>query len=67
MPTEIKETTVTDLIQQLQSLPQDAPVTLRDGYGETFVIVGFEGGSDGVKIIISEDGDDDEDSDEEPA
>ncbi|WP_375494682.1 hypothetical protein [uncultured Nostoc sp.] len=67
MPTAIKETTVTDLIQELQNLPQDAPVTLRDGYGETFVIVGFEGASDGVKIIISDDGDDDEDSDDVPA
>ncbi|MEH1765791.1 MAG: hypothetical protein V7K76_26085 [Nostoc sp.] len=50
MDTAIKEITVSDLIQELQNLPGDAPVTLKDNYGETFSIVGFEAGSDGVSI-----------------
>ncbi|MDF5736796.1 MULTISPECIES: hypothetical protein [unclassified Nostoc] len=58
MPTATKETTVQELIQELQNFPSDAPVSLKDGLGETFSVAGFEAGSDSVTIIISEYGDD---------
>ncbi|MEH2065135.1 MAG: hypothetical protein V7K50_23225 [Nostoc sp.] len=61
MNTAIKEITVSDLIQELQNLPGDVPVTLKDNYAETLLIVGFEAGSDGVTIFISDD------SESEPA
>lgn len=59
MPTATKETTVQELIQELQNFPSDASVSLKDGLGETFTVAGFEAGSDGVTIIISEYGDGD--------
>ncbi|MBN3943491.1 hypothetical protein [Nostoc sp. NMS9] len=65
MDTATKEVTVSDLIQELQNLPGDAPVSLKDGYGETFSIAGFEAGSEGVIIVISEDGDDGDNDDDE--
>ncbi|MEH2151052.1 hypothetical protein [Nostoc sp.] len=64
MPTAIKETTVGELIQELQNLPSDAPVTLKHSDGESFVIVGFEAGTDGVNIILSDDDSDDERDDD---
>ncbi|MEH1771578.1 hypothetical protein [Nostoc sp.] len=64
MPTAIKETTVAELIQELQNLPDDAPVTLKHSDGESFVIVGFEAGTDGVNIIVSDDDSDDESDDD---
>ncbi len=64
MPTETKETTLQDLIQELQSFPSDARVSLKDGYGETFSVVGFEAGTDGVTILISDDTDEDTSDDE---
>ncbi|MEH1801390.1 MAG: hypothetical protein V7L13_19890 [Nostoc sp.] len=65
MPTATKETTVQELIEELQNFPSDATVSLRDGYGETFSVAGFEAGSDGVTIVISEFGDDGDNEDEE--
>lgn len=59
MPTATKQVTVQELIQELQSFPSDAQISLTDGYGETFSIVGFEAGSDGVNIIIADDINDD--------
>ncbi|MFN6488349.1 MULTISPECIES: hypothetical protein [unclassified Nostoc] len=62
MTTATKEnTTVQDLIQELQNFPSDAHICLTDGYGETFTIVAFEAGSDGVNIVISNVNDDDDD------
>ena len=65
MPTATKEITVQELIEELQNFPNDAIISLRDGYGETFNIVGFEAGSEGVTIVISEYGDDDDSDDSE--
>lgn len=64
MTTATKEMTVQELIQELQNFPSDAHICLTDGYGETFTIIGFEAGSDGVNIVISEDGDDGDNDDE---
>ena len=64
MNTATKEITVSDLLQELQNLPGNTPVTLKDNYGETFTIVGFEAGSDGVSIAIADEADSDN-SDEE--
>lgn len=66
MPTVIEETTVQDLIQELQSFPSDAPVRLKDGDELRYLIAGFQAGSDGVTIILADDdGDDDSDDDDD--
>lgn len=64
MPAAIKETTIQELIQELQSFPSDALVSLKDGYGETYTIVGFEAGSDGVNIVIADEVDNDDSDDD---
>ncbi|MEH2425877.1 MAG: hypothetical protein V7K48_34750 [Nostoc sp.] len=64
MTTATKQITVQELIQELQDFPSDAQISLTDGYGETFTILSFQAGSDGVNIVISEDGDDDNDEGE---
>ncbi|MHC5740239.1 hypothetical protein [Nostoc sp.] len=64
MPTATKETTVQELIQELQNFPGEALICLTDGYGETFTIVGFEAGSASVNIVISEEGDDGDNDDD---
>ncbi|MEH2139910.1 hypothetical protein [Nostoc sp.] len=61
MTTVTKEITVQELILELQNFPSDAQISLTDGYGETFSIVGFEAGSDGVNIVIADDVNDDDD------
>ncbi|MEH1790316.1 MAG: hypothetical protein V7L23_33325 [Nostoc sp.] len=67
MPTAIQQTTVQNLIQELQNFPQDAVVSLKySDDDELFVIVGFQAGSDGVNIIIADESDQD-DSDDEAA
>ncbi len=65
MPTAIKATTVEDLIQELQSFPSDATVRLKDGDDLRYLIAGFQAGSDGVTIILADDGDDDSDDDDD--
>ncbi|MEH2279238.1 MAG: hypothetical protein V7K40_31745 [Nostoc sp.] len=55
MPTATKQITVQDLIQELQNLPQDAPVSFQDVEDLAYVIVGYEAGSDGVIITIGKD------------
>ncbi|MEH2113544.1 hypothetical protein [Nostoc sp.] len=64
MPTTTKQITVQELILELQNFPSDAQISLTDGYGETFSIVGFEAGSDGVNIVIADDVDDDDSDDD---
>ena len=63
MDTATKQVTVQELIQELQNFPSDAHISLTDGYGETFTIVGFEAGSDGVNIVIADDVNDDSEDD----
>ncbi|MEH2031028.1 MAG: hypothetical protein V7K67_15425 [Nostoc sp.] len=65
MPTAIKETTVGELIQELQNLPQDAPVRLKDSDDIAYLIVGFQAGSEGVTIILADYESDDDDTSEE--
>lgn len=65
MPTAIKETTVQELIQELQNFPNDAQVRLKDGEDLAYLIVGFQAGSEGVTIILADDDSNEDDGDGE--
>ncbi|OYE02950.1 hypothetical protein [Nostoc sp. 'Peltigera membranacea cyanobiont' 232] len=65
MPTAIKETTVQELIQELQNFPNDAQVRLKDGEDLAYLIVGFQAGSECVTIILADDDSNEDDGDGE--
>ncbi|MEH1893179.1 MAG: hypothetical protein V7K92_28440 [Nostoc sp.] len=66
MPTTTTQTTVQDLVQELQNFPQDAPVSLKySDDDELFLIVGFQAGTDGVNIIIADESDQDDSESEQ--
>jgi hypothetical protein len=67
MPTATQQTTVQNLIQELQNFPQDAVVSLKySDDDELFAIVGFQADSNGVNIIIADESDlDDSDDDDD--
>ncbi|MEH2400518.1 hypothetical protein [Nostoc sp.] len=66
MPTATKQTTVLELVQELQNFPHDAPVSLKySDDDELFLIVGFQAGSDGINIIIADESDQDDSESEQ--